>query len=128
MNLRLLPWTGEDGKPSYYPDTGQADSFISRLADNLESVQMGMAEDLLNDITEILAADALSETVLLNVIAALSSSLRDVIRVAESRGRRLAPPDADDDEPSRAADAVIDREIARRPATSSQAASVNRPL
>lgn len=44
-SLRLLAWTGEGGKPCYLSTDG-GDSFMSRLADNLESDHLGMAEDL----------------------------------------------------------------------------------
>ncbi len=44
-SLRLLAWTGEGGKPCYLSADG-GDSFMSCLADNLESDHLGMAEDL----------------------------------------------------------------------------------
>ncbi|GAA2670561.1 hypothetical protein GCM10010310_09250 [Streptomyces violaceolatus] len=38
--LRLLPWSGPDGKPCYL-STDDSGGYISRLADNIEAVQLG---------------------------------------------------------------------------------------
>jgi hypothetical protein len=82
---------------------------MSRLADNLETVQLGMAEDLLDHVRKALEEGRFSEVELRSMVTSLSGALRDAIRVAESRGDRL--PMLDDDDASRAADAVIDREV-----------------
>lgn len=44
--LRLLPWTGPDGKPCFL-STDDNGGPMSRLADNIESAQLGMATALL---------------------------------------------------------------------------------
>ncbi|MFE1427284.1 hypothetical protein ACFW6C_17205 [Streptomyces fungicidicus] len=86
--LRLLPWTGPDGKPCFL-NTDDNDSPMSRLADNMESVQLGMATDLLGQAVEILAeADADPDDLRL-LTKDLTGALRDTLRVATSRGQRL---------------------------------------
>lgn len=86
--LRLLPWTGPDGKPCFL-STCDSGGHMSRLADNMESVQLGMATDLLDQASEILA-DAETEPDELRLLAKdLTGALRDTLRVATSRGHRL---------------------------------------
>lgn len=84
---------------------------MSRLADNLESVQLGMAEDLLDNVETTLREDKPSETELAGMVTHLCQALRDALRVAESRGDRLSFREEDD--LSAVADGAIDREIAR---------------
>ncbi|MFC4032194.1 hypothetical protein ACFO3J_11960 [Streptomyces polygonati] len=110
MNRRLLPWSSENGTPCYL-DTDSRDSFLSRLADNLEAVQLGKGRELLRYTVKLLAQQEPSEVELRNMVARLSEALRDAIRVAESRGERL--PVTGDSGNARAAVAVIDREIVR---------------
>jgi hypothetical protein len=90
--LRLLPWTGPDGKPSFL-STDDSDSYLSRLADNTESVQLGMATTLLDQALDMLA-DADTQPDDLRLLAKnLTGALRDTLRVATSRGHRLATPE-----------------------------------
>lgn len=113
-SLRLLPWSGEGGKPAYLSTDGEGSSYLSRLADNLEAVQLGMAGNLLDYVDKALADGELSETELRSMLARMGEALRDALRVAESRGHRLpASDDGDGGVASSAADAVIEREIAR---------------
>lgn len=84
---RLLPWTGEEGKPCYL--VGDGDGYLSRLADGIESVQLGMAGDLLGHADELLAERRASGGELRYLALRLTESLRDIKRVAESRGARL---------------------------------------
>ncbi|UWE07495.1 hypothetical protein NYE86_01275 [Actinacidiphila bryophytorum] len=110
MVSRLLPWSGEGGKPSYL--VGGADgSYLSRLADNLEALQLGMAEALDSHVDALMSDQALSDVELRSVVSSLQQALRDVHRVAVSRGGRL--PVVEDDELSARAAAVVDREVLR---------------
>ncbi|KUN01301.1 hypothetical protein AQI95_30655 [Streptomyces yokosukanensis] len=84
---RLLPWTGADGKPCYL--VGDGAGYVSRLADRIESVQLGMADDLLEHAARLLAEQRLTGEELRYLARRLSESLADVRRVAESRGARL---------------------------------------
>ncbi|UYQ62197.1 hypothetical protein [Streptomyces peucetius] len=81
--VRLLPWTGPEGKPCYV--IGDGTGPVSRVADAVESVQLGMAGDLLDHAAEMLADRRVTYGELHFLAARLSESLRDVRRVAESR-------------------------------------------
>lgn len=70
-----------------------------------------MASKLLEYVDDAMSDERLSDAELRGTVGALCQAVRDLVRVAESRGERLSVPD--DDEVSRAADAVIDREIKR---------------
>ncbi|MEU2114901.1 hypothetical protein ABZ567_04425 [Streptomyces sp. NPDC016459] len=85
---RLLPWTGEEGKPCYL--LGDGGGYVSRVADNIESVQLGMAADLLGHVEDLLSDRSATPEQLRYAVARLSESLREVHRVARSRGARLA--------------------------------------
>lgn len=94
--FRLLPWTGPEGKPCYV--LGDGAGYVSRMADNVESVQLGMAGDLLGHAADLLADRKVTGAELHFLASRLSESLHDVKRVAESRGSRLsatAGPDPD---------------------------------
>ncbi|MFF2407192.1 hypothetical protein [Streptomyces sp. NPDC058092] len=84
---RLLPWAGAEGKPCYV--LGDCAGYVSRLADGIESVQLGMADDLLGHAADLLADRRVTGSELHFLASRLTESLRDVKRVAESRGARL---------------------------------------
>ncbi|MGW0491992.1 hypothetical protein [Streptomyces olivaceus] len=85
--LRLLPWSGPGGKPCYL-STDERGGYISRLADNIESVQLGTATALLDQAIDMLATDTAPDDMRL-LAKSLSGALRDTLRVATSRGHRL---------------------------------------
>ncbi|MFJ4814378.1 hypothetical protein [Streptomyces sp. NPDC088801] len=87
---RLLPWTGADGRPCYL--VGDGTGYVSGLADEIEDVQIDMADQLLGHAAELLAERRVTSAELHYVARRLSESLRDVKRVAESRGARLTRP------------------------------------
>ncbi|MGW5649774.1 hypothetical protein [Streptomyces humi] len=91
MNGRLLPWTGADGKPCYL--VGDGEGHVSRLADQIESLHLGMADGLLDHAAALLAEQRLTGDELRYLARRLSESLSDVKRVAESRGARLPTRD-----------------------------------
>ncbi|MCN9243138.1 hypothetical protein NGF19_20450 [Streptomyces sp. RY43-2] len=87
--LRLLPWSGPEGKPCYLSTDG-GDGHMSRLADNIEAVQLGLATQLLDQASETLG-DGSADLEDLRLLAKdLTGALRDVLRVATSRGHLLA--------------------------------------
>jgi len=92
--LRLLPWTRPDGKPCFL-STDDGDGHMSRLADNMESVQLGRATELLGQALDMLAdTHADTEPDDLRLLAReLTEALRDTLRVATSRGHRMAAPE-----------------------------------
>ncbi|MEW2632109.1 hypothetical protein AB0903_10715 [Streptomyces sp. NPDC048389] len=94
---RLLPWTGPEGKPCYLVTDGEG--YVSRVADNIESVQLGMATGLLGHVEDLLRDPSATPEQLRYVVARLAESLREVHRVARSRGARLRPASSDTDHP-----------------------------
>ncbi|MCP8710601.1 hypothetical protein [Streptomyces sp. AC04842] len=86
--LRLLPWTGPDGKPCFL-STDDNGGHMSRLADNIESAQLGMATALLDQALDILAQAETDPDDLRLLTKDLTGALRDTLRVATSRGHRL---------------------------------------
>jgi hypothetical protein len=87
--LRLLPWTGPEGKPCYL-STDDQDGYMSRLADNVEAVQLGTATELLEQASDALADRDVDPAVVERLARELVGALRDVLRVAASRGHLLA--------------------------------------
>ncbi|WKX09332.1 hypothetical protein [Streptomyces sp. NL15-2K] len=92
---RLLPWAGSGGKLCYLVTDGTG--YLSRVADNIESVQLGMAGELLDHAADILADDKATSAQLRFLAARMAEALRDAHRIAESRGARLAVPVHDSD-------------------------------
>lgn len=92
--LRLLPWTGPDGKPCFL-STDDNDGHMSRLADNIESIQLGMATELLDKAIDVLAATDTAPDDMRLLAKNLTGALRDTLRVATSRGHRLSSRSTD---------------------------------
>ncbi|MGW2955013.1 hypothetical protein [Streptomyces eurythermus] len=90
--LRLLPWSGPEGKPCYL-DTDDKAGYMSRLADNIEAVQLGTAAELLEHASDILDGQDAGPEDLQRLARELTRALRDVLRVATSRGHLLAVSD-----------------------------------
>ncbi|MFE1237812.1 hypothetical protein [Streptomyces tendae] len=83
--LRLLPWSGPEGKPCYL-STDERGGYMSRLADNVEAVQLGTAAELLKEASETLNDRDVALDEMRRLAKELSGALRDVLRVATSRG------------------------------------------
>ncbi len=90
--LRLLPWSGPGDKPCYL-STDNPDGYMSRLADSIEAIQLGTASELLEEASEALDDRGTSVDEMRCLITELTGSLRDVFRIATSRGRLLATSD-----------------------------------
>ncbi|MFJ3611073.1 hypothetical protein [Streptomyces hydrogenans] len=86
--LRLLPWSGPDGKPCFL-STNDDSSRLSRLADTLEATYLDQAADVLHHAIELLGLPEPDPVDLRAASADLMAALGQVLRVAESRGRRL---------------------------------------
>ncbi|MET8714431.1 hypothetical protein ABZV52_14845 [Streptomyces sp. NPDC004735] len=84
-DVRLLPWSGPENKPRYL-STDHTDGYMSRLADNIEAVQLGTAALLLEMASESLA-DEDAEPIELR---RLGHALTGVPRIAVSRRQLLA--------------------------------------
>jgi hypothetical protein len=85
--VRLLPWSRDDGRPCYL--LGDGTGYLSRVADNIESVQLGMAVELLDHAADLLTDEQSTAPQVRFLADRLAESLRDVHRIAESRGARL---------------------------------------
>jgi hypothetical protein len=87
--VRLLPWTRDDGRACYLlsGDGG----LVSRVADRVEAELLGMAHELLGHADHMLGGGHPVTPEQHRFLAArLTEALRDVHRIAESRGARLA--------------------------------------
>ncbi|MGW6637413.1 MULTISPECIES: hypothetical protein [unclassified Streptomyces] len=87
--LRLLPWSGSGDKPCYL-STDDPNGYMSRLADNIETVQLDEAAELLAAASEALDEQDADPNDLRLLCHDLACALRDVLRVASSRGHLLA--------------------------------------
>ncbi|MFJ2603616.1 hypothetical protein ACIO13_01320 [Streptomyces sp. NPDC087425] len=92
---RLLPWT-VNGKPAYV--VGGGTGRISRMADHVECEQLEMAAELLEHADDLLAGEKVTSEQLRYLTGCLVNSLREVHRVAKSRGARIPGPEWGDDE------------------------------
>jgi hypothetical protein len=86
---RLLPWTGPEGKPCFLL-TDDDGGYVSKVADQIESVQLGMSTELIGHARALLG-DPRADVVQLRFLSnRLTEALHDAVRVAESRGARLS--------------------------------------
>jgi hypothetical protein len=92
---RLLPWT-DDGKRCLL-STDDPGGYLSRLADDMEAVQLAMGEDVYREARKVLDDPLSPHAEVRYVGIRLAECLRDALRVAESRGMRLPVLDVDDD-------------------------------
>ncbi|MFJ8768361.1 hypothetical protein [Streptomyces clavifer] len=90
--MRLLPWSGPEGKPCYL-STDDLGGYMSRLADNIEAVQLDMAAALLEEVSGTLDNQDTDLNDLRRLVHDLTGALRDVLRVAASRGHLHAVSD-----------------------------------
>jgi hypothetical protein len=67
---------------------------MSRLADNIEAVQLGTAAELLEQASETLDDQDGDREEMRLLAKELTGALRDVLRVATSRGHLLAVSEA----------------------------------
>ncbi|MFF8191309.1 hypothetical protein ACF05L_10640 [Streptomyces bobili] len=92
---RLLPWPTPEGKPCYLV-TDDSGSRLSRLADDLEAVQLATGADVLGLARTVLDDHASPYAEVRYAGLRLAECLTDALRVAESRGMRLAVPEPAD--------------------------------
>lgn len=107
---RLLPWTGSLGQRCYLIEDGTGDGTLTRIADRVETVQLGLAEQLHDQAREVLAAptDGVPAAQVRHLAEQLTQALGDTLRIAESRGARLRQPP--EPPPAPTAAAPTDRE------------------
>ncbi|MFJ9018604.1 hypothetical protein ACIRPU_01240 [Streptomyces sp. NPDC102259] len=86
--LRLLPWSGPEGKPCYL-STDDKGGYMSRLADNIEADQLDTVAILLEHASDTLDDQDADAEDLRRLTGELTGALRDVLRIATSRGHLL---------------------------------------
>ncbi|MET8558239.1 hypothetical protein ABZV64_25270 [Streptomyces sp. NPDC004959] len=91
---RLLPWTGTDGKDCWLSSDGHGR--VARVADQVESMLLGMGAEVLSYARPLLEDPATEETELRFAGRRLSECLTDALRVARSRGLRLGADGPDE--------------------------------
>ncbi|MFH8517544.1 hypothetical protein ACH4CE_21100 [Streptomyces gelaticus] len=92
---RLLPWLSPEGRPCFLVADDQS-SRISRLADEMEAVQLKMGAEILDHAREVLGDTMSPYSEVRYAGVRLAECLSDALRVAESRGLRLPVTDIDD--------------------------------
>jgi hypothetical protein len=92
--LRLLPWPSPDGKPCYL-SSSDSGGYVSRLADDMEDVQLAIGADVLDLARKVLDDPLSPYTEVRYAGIRLAECLSDALRVAESRGLRLPGGDMD---------------------------------
>ena len=97
---RLLPWPNENGKPCYLVSDDSGAGYISRLADEMEAVQLRTGVELLAHARPLLRDRKAHAGELRFVGHRLAEALHDALRVAESRGMRLEDREEPAPEPS----------------------------
>ncbi|MBB6415123.1 hypothetical protein [Streptomyces sp. AK010] len=83
--MRLLPWTGADGKACYL-STDDPHSHLSLLADDVEAASLDSAEQVLAGAKAVLEDAKAGERAVRFALTRAVESLGDVLRVAISRG------------------------------------------
>ncbi|MFD0021950.1 hypothetical protein [Streptomyces sp. NPDC058382] len=79
---------GPEDKPCYL-STDDHKGYLSRLADNIEATQLGMATELLECAAEALGDEDAEPEELRHPATDLTEALHQVLRVATTRGHRL---------------------------------------
>jgi hypothetical protein len=83
--MRLLPWTGAEGKACYL-STDDPGSLLSRLTDDIEAAQLSSAEQVLAGARAVLHDPKAGERAVRFTLTRTVESLDDVLRIAVSRG------------------------------------------
>ncbi|AGP55789.1 hypothetical protein [Streptomyces rapamycinicus] len=95
--LRLLPWSDQEGRPCYLT-SDRDESPLNRRADQIEALQLSMGTELLGHARALLEDHKADARELRFLADRLCEALRDALRVAESRGRRLPVHNEDGDQ------------------------------
>ncbi|WP_326630607.1 hypothetical protein OG808_29860 [Streptomyces sp. NBC_01761] len=72
---------------------GDCTGYIARVADTVEGLQLDMAAELLAHAADLLADNRASSVQLLFLGDRMTEVLRDIVRIAHSRGARLPAPE-----------------------------------
>lgn len=86
---RLLPWPDSTGKRCYLVTDDDGNSRLSKLADEVEALQLKAGAELLGHAGDMLGDHKVGTGELRFLVKSLCDALRDALRIAESRGERL---------------------------------------
>jgi hypothetical protein len=88
-HIRLLPWSGPEGKRAHLITDGSS-TMLSRLADQIENQQIDTAAVIVELAKPMVDEEAeLTADELRWISTRLIESLTDVLNICESRGERL---------------------------------------
>lgn len=88
--LRLLPWTTPDGRPCYLSSDSTSGGRVARMADEVEADLLDSASDVLDLASPLLHQQPVTVRELRFAGLRLAEALQDTLRIARSRGVRLA--------------------------------------
>jgi len=91
--FRLLPWTSPEGKSAFLSSDGGP---LSQMADAIESIQLGMAQQLLDIAPGVLDNPGSGPEELRYTGRRLTEYLTLTLRVAVSRGQRVMAAEPDE--------------------------------
>ncbi|MGW6456292.1 hypothetical protein ACWF94_10260 [Streptomyces sp. NPDC055078] len=91
--LRRLPWDSPEGKACYLSPSSTG-SVVSRIADEIEEAQTNAAATVIQGIQAVLDDRNAGVRECRFALTRAQEVLRDLLRVAESRGDRLPTPDS----------------------------------
>ncbi len=101
---RLLPWPGLAGQRCYLVSDADSEGYLSKLADEMEAVQLQMGTELIGH-ARLMLSDRKADTRELRYLTnRLIEALQDALRIAESRGGRIPMPDEAESDGSAQAD------------------------
>ncbi|WKX71392.1 hypothetical protein [Streptomyces sp. XD-27] len=86
---RLLPWPGPAGQPAYLISDDGTDSHLTKLADEMEAVQLRMGTEMIQHARMLVDNRKADTRELRFLVNRLTEALTDALRIAESRGMRL---------------------------------------
>nr|WP_078642605.1 hypothetical protein [Streptomyces hygroscopicus] len=101
---RLLPWPGLAGQPCYLVSDADGEGYLSRLADEMEAIQLQMGAELIGHARLLLRDRKANSRELRYLSDRLIEALSDALRIADSRGRRLPVSDDGPDQSSGASE------------------------
>ncbi|WP_167503543.1 hypothetical protein [Streptomyces malaysiensis] len=90
---RLLPWPGPAGQRCYLVSDADGEGYLSKLADEMEAVQLQMGAELIGHARLMLGDRKTDVRELRYLSNRLIEALQDALRIAESRGGRLPVSD-----------------------------------
>ncbi|MEV8057858.1 hypothetical protein AB0P37_15440 [Streptomyces antimycoticus] len=89
---RLLPWSGPAGQRCYLVSDADGEGYLSKLADEMEAVQLQMGAEVIGHARLMLGDRKTDVRELRYLSNRLIEALQDALRIAESRGGRLPVP------------------------------------